>query len=355
MIQMKKVSKGVIIAMGMLLMTGMVVDASEGSARGERERELSGYGSVHEERYKEILDNLKDYAYVEDFRLTRYIPRDATESGWENTTKSIEGKKIKSVHWYKDEGNWIFSSASAERYEIAKDEFKGRYKTETSQNYQGDPNKMIWQLEFSGDVSTEDRLRVMPSQCKASVQYYGDPFTGAHGFVDWGSVAADVKGGVLGKDAKLFIEGYGKGDVHDVGGGVKGRHLDLFMDNCEEGYAEGNTTGNLVIYEKSKSNIAGGKPVTKEIVDRVMKGKKWGDTDGVTTTEVVQEEVPFVNHVATAMDENEELDEFTQQVYKQVKISLFMFGFMTGKSMGDEKNGYLLDKEDNKEMERMNQ
>lgn len=255
------------------------------SNRGAREKELSRNGAVHQERYDEILNNLDDYAYVENFKLTRYIPRDATEKGWENTTKGTSGKSVKSVHWYKEGGNWVFSSASAERYEIAKDKFSGKNFTETTETLGGDNRKIFWQMKFTDNVSTEDRKSIMPYQCRAYVQYAGDPFSGAHGFVDWGSVAADVAHNkILKKDAKLFVEGYGKADVHDVGGAIRGRHLDLFMDNCEDGYSGGVTNNALVIFEKSKSSIKDGKPVTKEILDRVMASKKWGDNGATVGT-----------------------------------------------------------------------
>lgn len=264
----------VVMVLGSTIGTGIV--SAEGS-RGTREKELSRNGQVHQERYDEILNNLDKYAYVEDFILTRYIPRDATESGWEDTKKSLTGSGMKSVHWYRENGKTIFSSASAERYEIAKDKFAGKNPKETQVTFGGDSRKVVWQLEFDGDMPISERKSVMPYQCKASIQYSGDPFSGAHGFVDWGSVAADVAhNGKFKKDAKLFIAGYGKGDVHDVGGAIRGHHLDLFMDNCEEGFKGGKTTGALVIFEKAKSTIQG-KPVTKEILDKVMNGHKWGD------------------------------------------------------------------------------
>ena len=263
----------------LLIMVGSTIGASVASAegsRGQREKELSRNGAVHKERYDEILANLDKYAYVEDFELTRYIPRDSTEKSWVDTTKSISGKSIKSVHWYKEGGKTVFSSASAERFEIAKDMYSSKNPKEVKKQYGTDARKIIWQLEFDGDVSIAERNKVMPS-CAAHIQYSGDPFTGAHGFVDWGSVAADVAhNGKFKKDAKLFIAGYGKGDVHDVGGAIRGHHIDLFMDNCEAGLDGGVTKGALVIYEKAKSSIQG-KPVTKEILDKVMSGHKWGD------------------------------------------------------------------------------
>lgn len=249
----------------------------EAGSRGSREKELSKNGAVHKERYDEIMSNLGAYAYVDDFTLTRYIPRDATEKGWNNVTSDESGGRYKSVYWQKVSGGWLFSSASAERYEITKDKFAGRKFTESTKNYKGDAKKIVYQMKFSEEVSSTDRDSIMPYKCKASIQYSGDPFSGAFGFVDWGSVAADVNhNGVFKKGAKLFIQGYGKGDVHDVGGGIRGRHLDLFMDNCEEGFAGGKTSNKLVIYEKAKSSISG-KPVTKEILDKVMGDKKWGD------------------------------------------------------------------------------
>lgn len=269
----------VLLLMMILSLVGGSVTGAEEYSKGQRERELSENGAVHQQRYDEILNNLDKYAYVEDFKLTRYIPRDSSKPDWVDTTKGVTGSNVKSVHWYQEGGKWIFSSASAERFERTKDRFTDRKFTEVKLYYNDDQRKLIQQLVFEDDVSKTDRTISMPGPgCNAAIQYAGDPFTGAHGFVDWGSVAADVAhNGIFKKDTKLFIEGYGKGDVHDVGGGVRGRHLDLFMDNCEEGLDGGLTNGATVIYEKGKSGITDGRPVTKEILDKVMGGKKWGD------------------------------------------------------------------------------
>lgn len=228
----------------------------------------SGGMSEKIEEIKKKLKEDKDKYRVDTFEITYFTTLDSANS------YDTDAKKDKDspVQWYKENGSWVFSAATTYRLTVAKNKLASKYgsRWKERQQYVGnDKEKVVYEMVFEKgvEVSSSDRKSVLPVCLGKGMNYAGSPWDGASGKVPkTGMVAADPK--VLKQGAKLFVQGYGFGEVGDTGGAIKGKHIDLVVNNCELALSKGRHSA-LVAFEKSKASIDG-KALTDALINQLV-------------------------------------------------------------------------------------
>jgi 3D (Asp-Asp-Asp) domain-containing protein len=239
----------------------------------------SGDASIEEIKAKLTAD--KSNYSTKEFVVTHYTPLDSAVVSDADSTKRL-GKKLSSsseyspVQWYKEGDKWIFSAATEYRYNIAFQKFGKTYMqalTNRTANVDGDTNKPVYELVFPSktEISEADRKSVLPLACEGrGMNYSGSPWSGSSGKIPkTGMIAADKN--VLPQGTKLFVQGYGFGEVLDVGGAIDGLRLDLTVNNCELALKKGKSSA-LVAFEKDKAKISGSEMTDEVITTLLSKG-----------------------------------------------------------------------------------
>lgn len=256
---------------------------------GQRAKQLSKNGKVHQQMYDKMKKDMKKYVYTTGFQLTKYTPRDAGDAGDEDRggdKSPLKGDTsgFRVTYFYKEQGKWVLSTLSHERTAKMQKKFGKKVKT-TKQilKYNGE-NYIKFKNYFDQDLTKAERTKLLANRCSANIQFSGVPFIGKAGKpIEWGAVAGDInKQYMVNLYQELYVEGYGYAKVLDIGGAIRGKHLDLFYDDCDDVFATGTLNNKIIIWEKGKAqkNLEKeGKPLTEEILNKVHNSKKWGENN----------------------------------------------------------------------------
>lgn len=225
---------------------------------------------------------------VQEFVVTHYSPLDSAIKSDADSTKRLGPTTSSSslyspVQWYKEGDSWVFSAATEKRSNLVLTTFKAKIHNSSvyekrTQNVDGHAEKPVFEYVFHKGISFSqaERESILPLSCKGrGMNYGGSPWSGSSGKIPkTGMIAADRA--VLPQGTKLFVQGYGFGEVLDVGGDIKGMRLDLTVNDCAVALAKGKKPA-LVAFEKSKALIPG-KVLDENLIQGLLKDGVYGST-----------------------------------------------------------------------------